>query len=67
MNFAIRFLFLVIAHAILIFSAQPVFSQDQNPDLQQGIAEYRQENYEEAVDSLLKAISADPLSSLPSY
>jgi tetratricopeptide (TPR) repeat protein len=67
MSFTIRILFLVAAHMILIFSVQPVFSQEQNPALQQGIAEYNQENYEEAIDSLLKAISADPLSSLPSY
>jgi tetratricopeptide (TPR) repeat protein len=44
-----------------------VLSQDQNPELQRGIAEFTQENYEEAVDSLQKARSAFPASSLPSY
>lgn len=67
MNVVMRFLVFAVVPAALIMFACPVLSQEQNPDLQRGIAEYRQENYEEAADSLLKAISADPASSLPSY
>jgi len=59
-------LFLCICSLIVLFS-QPVLSQTQNPDLQRGIAEFQQENYEEAIDSLAKARNADPKSSLPAY
>lgn len=66
--FSIRklMLFLCISSCIALFS-QPVFSQTQDPDLQRGIAEFQQENYEEAIDSLAKARNADPKSSLPAY
>jgi tetratricopeptide (TPR) repeat protein len=59
-------IFLAIFLPLILFS-QPVLSQTQNPDLQQGIAEYNQENFEEAIDSLLKARNADIQSSLPAY
>ncbi len=58
---------MVLIYIILTVLVQPVFSQAQNPDLQRGIAEFRQENFEEALDSLLKALAAEPASSLPSY
>ena len=67
MRIANRFILFVMLNAMLILSAQPLMSQDQNPDLQRGIAEFRQENFEEAVDSLSKAVVAEPASSLPSY
>jgi tetratricopeptide (TPR) repeat protein len=57
----------MIILTFFIMSAGPVLSQEQNPDLQRGIAEFRQENFEEAIDNLLKAIVAEPTSSLPSY
>ena len=57
----------VVFFSMLIMSSQPVFSQGQSPDLQQGIAEFNQENYDEAVDLLQKARNAQPDSSLPAY
>ncbi len=55
----IYFLFMLIA--------QPVLSQTQSPVLQRGIAEFQQENYEEALVSLMQARNAQPQSSLPAY
>lgn len=60
-------IFLLAVYAILLLSAQTVRSQEQNPDLQRGIAELRQENFEEAINSLSKAANAEPASSLPAY
>jgi tetratricopeptide (TPR) repeat protein len=51
---------------ILIFPLHSVYGQ-RNPDLQRGIAEFQQENYEEALDSLHKARNADPRNSQPAY
>ena len=66
MIFAKKLLLFIAITAVLSVFSQPVMSQD-NPDLQRGIAEFRQENYEEALDGLLKARSADPGSSQAAY
>ncbi|MEW6602874.1 MAG: tetratricopeptide repeat protein [Nitrospirota bacterium] len=67
MLIANRFIFLFAACAILISSIQPAWAQGENADLQRGIAEFRQENFEEAIDSLTKAYNSEPASSLPAY
>ena len=67
MSAAIRFCYMVLVYIIFMVFVQTVLSQEQNPDLQRGIAEFRQENFEEAIDSLLMALAAEPTSSLPSY
>ncbi len=61
----IIYLFVVFLFAALL--PHPVFAQAQNPDLQKGIAEFRQENFEEALESLLKARTAEPGNSMPEY
>ncbi len=66
MIFARKLLLFIAITAVLSVFSQPVMSQD-NPDLQRGIAEFRQENYEEALDGLLKARSAEPGSSQAAY
>ncbi|MEN8262372.1 MAG: tetratricopeptide repeat protein [Nitrospirota bacterium] len=66
MSFAQRLILSAIILAVLTIFSQPVFSQD-NPDLQRGIAEFRQENYEEALDGLMKARSTEPGSSEAAY
>jgi tetratricopeptide (TPR) repeat protein len=66
MMFARKLLLFIAITAVLSVFSQPVMSQD-NPDLQRGIAEFRQENYEEALDGLLKARSAEPGSSQAAY
>ncbi len=58
--------FVVICSLFVIFS-QPVPAQTQSPDLQRGIAEFQQENFDEALESLIKARNAQPQSSLPAY
>lgn len=67
MFIANKFIFLLMAYAILILGVQASWSQDQTPDLQRGIAELRQENFEEAIDSLYRAFEAEPASSQPAY
>ncbi len=52
---------------LLMIISPPVFSQQQDPDLQRGIAEFNQENYDEALGYLLKARRAQIESSLPAY
>lgn len=66
MSSAIRLIILGIFYVSLIFIPQSALSQE-NPDLQKGIAEYGQENFEEAVGSLLKARDAQPNLSTPAY
>ncbi len=66
MIFARKLLLFIAITVVLSVFSQPVMSQD-NPDLQRGIAEFRQENYEEALDGLLKARSAEPGSSEAAY
>ncbi len=66
MSSAQRLILSAVILAVLTIFSQPVFSQD-NPDLQRGIAEFRQENFEEALDVLMKARSADPGSSEAAY
>ncbi len=58
--------FVVTCSIVFIYSC-PVYSQDQNPGLQSGIAEFNQENYEEALDLFLKARSVQRGSSQPAY
>jgi len=59
--------YLLVVFLIAAFFPFSVFAQAQNPDLQKGIAEFRQENFEEALESLLKARTADPGNSMPEY
>jgi Flp pilus assembly protein TadD len=58
--------FAVICSLLVIFS-QAVPAQTQSADLQRGIAEFQQENFDEALESLQKARNAQPQLSLPAY
>src|SRR3989337_1374987 len=61
-----------LLQAVLLFTVffpRIILSQDYtaNPELNQGIADLKAENYEEAVASLLKARENDPSSSIAAY
>ncbi|RJR22170.1 MAG: DUF2860 domain-containing protein [Nitrospiraceae bacterium] len=62
-----RAIVLILVYSFFPVSASTVWSQEQTPDLQRGIAELRQENFEEAIDSLSRAFEAEPASSQPAY
>ncbi len=62
-----RAVFIMCALTVLVSFSPPVVAQQQHPDLQRGIAEYRQENYEEAIESFQKVLEDVPYSSLSEY
>jgi len=57
---------LVILSAVFLIPLQQARS-DTNPDIEQGVTLYRQENYDEAAVVLRKARKEDPSSSLAAY
>ena len=62
-----KFTVIIVVCSLFVICSQPVSAQTQSPDLQRGIAEYQQENFDEALDSLKKARNAQPQSSLTAY
>ncbi len=67
MTYRVSALMVSVMCLLFLVPAGAVYSQESNPDLQKGIAEYRQQNYEESFDSMRKALVAVPYSSLSEY
>ena len=63
----IRLIVFFVVCSVLLWLPQPVHAQEENPDLQRGIADLRQGNYEEALESFLKVSGDEPKSSVAAY
>ena len=61
------YLFSVFLIFIILSISHQAFSQTQSSHLKQGIADLKEENYEEAIEDFKKARELDPTSSIAAY